>query len=117
MLQRSRRPAQEASSYPIFFLTLPGSVLWKKNPSSRPNRPPPPIHRKACDAVSRAPSRNRMIDPVRQEVIALAHTVVVKVGTNVLANADGTLDRGRLQALADQVQRIRQTGRKVALVS
>ena len=32
-----------------------------------------------------------MIDPVRQEVIALAHTVVVKVGTNVLTGADGTL--------------------------
>ena len=31
-----------------------------------------------------------MIDPVRQEVIALAHTVVVKVGTNVLTRADGT---------------------------
>ena len=32
-----------------------------------------------------------MIDPVRQEVIALAHTVVVKVGTNVLAGADARL--------------------------
>ena len=32
-----------------------------------------------------------MLDPVRQEVIALAHTVVVKVGTNVLTGADGTL--------------------------
>ena len=30
-----------------------------------------------------------MLDPVRQEVIALAHTVVVKVGTNVLAGPDG----------------------------
>lgn len=58
-----------------------------------------------------------MLDPVRQEVIALAHTVVVKVGTNVLTNADGTLDPARLQALADQVERIRRTGRKVALVS
>src|SRR5713226_4588675 len=58
-----------------------------------------------------------MIDPVRQEVIALAHTVVVKVGTNVLASADGKLDGARLQALADQVQRIRQPGRRVALVS
>jgi glutamate 5-kinase len=59
----------------------------------------------------------RMIDPVRQEVIALAHTVVVKVGTNVLTGPDGTLDMARVQALADQVQRIRDTGRKVALVS
>jgi glutamate 5-kinase len=58
-----------------------------------------------------------MIDPVRQEVIALAHTVVVKVGTNVLAGPDGTLDMARVQDLADQVQRIRETGRKVALVS
>jgi glutamate 5-kinase len=58
-----------------------------------------------------------MIDPVRQEVIALAQTVVVKVGTNVLAGADGRLDSGRLQKLADQVERVRQSGRKVALVS
>jgi len=58
-----------------------------------------------------------MIDPVRQEVIALAHTVVVKVGTNVLTGPDGTLDREQLQALSDQVQRLRQSGRKVALVS
>jgi glutamate 5-kinase len=58
-----------------------------------------------------------MIDPVRQEVITLAHTVVVKVGTNVLTGPDGTLDIARVQALADQVHRIRETGRKVALVS
>jgi glutamate 5-kinase len=58
-----------------------------------------------------------MLDPVRQEVIATTHTVVVKVGTNVLTADDGRLDPARLQALADQLQRIRQTGRKVALVS
>jgi glutamate 5-kinase len=58
-----------------------------------------------------------MIDPVRQEVIATAHTVVVKVGTNVLAGADGTLEPGRLRQLADQLHRLRATGRKVALVS
>jgi glutamate 5-kinase len=44
-----------------------------------------------------------MIDPVRQEVMALAHTVVVKVGTNVLAGDDGRLNVDRLQSLADQV--------------
>ena len=33
-----------------------------------------------------------MIDAVRQEVITQAHTVVVKIGTNVLARADGKLD-------------------------
>lgn len=58
-----------------------------------------------------------MIDPVRQEVIALAHTVVVKVGTNVITGEDGRLDPDRVQALADQLQRIRAAGRKVALVS
>jgi glutamate 5-kinase len=58
-----------------------------------------------------------MIDAVRQEIIALAHTIVVKVGTNVLAGPDGTLDPARIQALADQVQRLRAAGRKVALVS
>jgi glutamate 5-kinase len=58
-----------------------------------------------------------MIDPVRQEILATAQTVVVKVGTNVLTSEDGRLDPGRLQSLADQLQRIRQSGRKVALVS
>src|SRR5262245_42130784 len=58
-----------------------------------------------------------MLDPVRQDVAALARTVVVKVGTNVLTDADGTLDRARVQSLADQVQRLRTAGRKVVLVS
>ncbi len=58
-----------------------------------------------------------MIDPVRQEVIALAHTVVVKVGTNVLTRADGALEPARVQALADQLHRLRAAGRKVVLVS
>jgi glutamate 5-kinase len=65
----------------------------------------------------KAQAEKIMIDPVRQEVIALAHTVVVKVGTNVLTGLDGTLDFQRLQSLSDQVQRIRVAGRKVALVS
>ena len=58
-----------------------------------------------------------MIDPVRQEVVTLAHTVVVKVGTNVLTRPDGALEPARVQALADQLHRLRATGRKVALVS
>src|SRR5947209_8366839 len=58
-----------------------------------------------------------MLEPVRQEVIALAHTVVVKVGTNVLTRADGTLEPANIQALADQLQRLRASGRKVVLVS
>src|SRR5215203_4592333 len=58
-----------------------------------------------------------MADPVRQEVVARAHTVVIKVGTNVLADPAGQLDRGRIQSLADQLHRIRSAGRKVVLVS
>src|ERR1700755_1154243 len=58
-----------------------------------------------------------MLDPIRQEVIALAHTVVVKVGTNVLTGEDGRLDPTRLENLTDQVQRLRQAGKKVVLVS
>lgn len=58
-----------------------------------------------------------MIDPVRQEILSLAHTVVVKVGTNVLTGSDGLLSRPRLQALADQLHRIRTAGKKVVLVS
>jgi glutamate 5-kinase len=58
-----------------------------------------------------------MIDPVRQDVLVQAHTVVIKVGTNVLTRADGTLEPTRVQALADQLQRVRAAGRKVALVS
>lgn len=58
-----------------------------------------------------------MLDPVRQEILCQAQTVVVKVGTNVLTADDGTLDPGRMTALADQIQRIRASGRKVALVS
>src|SRR5260370_14842101 len=58
-----------------------------------------------------------MLDPVRQEGIALAPRVVVKVGADVLAGPDGQLNAERLQSLADQVQRLRERGRKVALVS
>lgn len=58
-----------------------------------------------------------MLDPVRQEIITSAHTIVVKVGTNVLTRDDGTLDPASLQSLADQLQRIRATGRRVVLVS
>src|SRR4051794_16666927 len=65
--------------------------------------------------------RNRgwrfMIDPVRQEILSGAHTIVVKVGTNVLTSPDGRLDPARLQSLADQIQRIRQGNRQLALVS
>lgn len=58
-----------------------------------------------------------MADAVRQGVVAQAHTVVIKVGTNVLADAGGALDRHRIQSLADQIHRLRDGGRKVVLVT
>lgn len=58
-----------------------------------------------------------MLDPVRQEIITSTHTVVVKVGTNVLTREDGRLEPANLRALVDQLQRIRATGRRVVLVS
>src|SRR5688500_15385144 len=58
-----------------------------------------------------------MSDPLRNEIIARAQTVVIKVGTNVLADSAGTLDRARIQSLADQLHRIRAGGRRVVLVT
>lgn len=54
---------------------------------------------------------------VRREIIDTAKIVVVKVGTNVLSKDDDTLDIERIEALAEQIHRLRQTGRQVVLVS
>ncbi len=58
-----------------------------------------------------------MPDPVRLAVLAQADVVVVKVGTNVLADPAGNLDRGRIRSLAAQICRVRDGGRRVVLVS
>ena len=58
-----------------------------------------------------------MTDLLRQEIAALATTIVVKVGTRVLTREDGQLDQQRIQGLADQVHHVLSTGRKVVLVS
>jgi glutamate 5-kinase len=58
-----------------------------------------------------------MSDPARHDVLSRAHTVVVKVGTNVLADPSGRLDRHRIQSLADQLNRARAGGRRIVLVS
>ena len=54
---------------------------------------------------------------VRREVIETAETLVVKVGTNVLSNADGTLQIDRIAMLCEQIHRVVETGRKVVVVS
>ncbi|HEY2784660.1 MAG TPA: glutamate 5-kinase [Fimbriiglobus sp.] len=58
-----------------------------------------------------------MVDSDRKALLDAANPVVVKVGTNVLADASGRLDRNRIFSLAGQLQRIRGTGRRVAVVS
>jgi glutamate 5-kinase len=58
-----------------------------------------------------------MIDPVRQEIIRTAHTIVVKIGTGVLTRDDATLDTDRVASLAEGVHKFLETGRKVVLVS
>src|SRR4051812_21464584 len=60
---------------------------------------------------------NVLADPAGAEIVRRAETVVVKVGTNVLADPAGALDRRRIQALADQLARLRAHGRRVVLVS
>ena len=58
-----------------------------------------------------------IMDQDRKAVLSCANTVVIKVGTNVLTRADGTLEPSQVDRLADQIFRLRQSGRKVALVS
>ncbi|MSR31992.1 MAG: glutamate 5-kinase [Gemmataceae bacterium] len=57
------------------------------------------------------------MDFKRQTILDSAHTVVIKVGTNVLTGPDGTLEPGQIQGLTEQIHRLRQAGKKVALVS
>jgi glutamate 5-kinase len=54
---------------------------------------------------------------LRQSVIAAAHTVVVKVGTRVLTQADGMLNHARIAQLAEEIHAISAGGRRVVLVS
>ena len=58
-----------------------------------------------------------MPDADRLPFVSTPGTVVVKVGTNVLADASGKLDSVRIQSLADQIHRARVAGWRVVLVS
>lgn len=57
------------------------------------------------------------MDAERKEILKNAETIVIKVGTNVLTRADGTLEPNQVHSLADQIFRLKQAGKKVALVS
>ncbi|GAB4162359.1 MAG: glutamate 5-kinase [Planctomycetaceae bacterium] len=54
---------------------------------------------------------------VRREVIETARTLVIKIGTNVLSREDDSLDAERIAILAEQIHRVRETGRQVVVVS
>ncbi len=54
---------------------------------------------------------------LRQQVIANARRIVVKVGTNSICDSDGRLMRKAVSALARQIAHLREQGRNVALVA
>jgi glutamate 5-kinase len=58
-----------------------------------------------------------MTDVLRQEIAAIATTLVVKVGTQVLTSDNGQLDHARIEQLARQLHGVVQSGRKLVLVS
>jgi glutamate 5-kinase len=58
-----------------------------------------------------------MTDLLRQEIAALATTIVVKVGTRVVTRERGLLHEDRIAQLAEEIHQVMATGRKVALVS
>jgi glutamate 5-kinase len=58
-----------------------------------------------------------MTDLVRQEIATAARTIVVKVGSRVLAGAGGQLNRDRVEALSEELHQLLEGGRKVVLVT
>lgn len=81
-----------------------------------------PTGKQICPASSIARQADRAIrvvweSRVRQEILEQADTLVVKVGTNVLADAKGRLDPSRLADLAQQIAELKKAGKRVVLVS
>jgi glutamate 5-kinase len=58
-----------------------------------------------------------MHSAIRQEVFATARTVIVKVGSNVLARDDDQLDEERIRSIGEQISRLKASGRQVILVT
>lgn len=58
-----------------------------------------------------------MSELVRQEIATSATTIVVKVGTRVLTRPEGQLDEHRIARLAEELNAVCDSGRKVVLVS
>ncbi len=74
-------------------------------------------HRPAARLICSTENIMPPVTDLRRSVIDRARTVVVKVGTSVLSKSDDTLDEARLDSLAAQLHALRQSGRKVVLVS
>jgi len=58
-----------------------------------------------------------MVNLLRREVIETAKTLIVKIGTNVLASEDDSLDVDRIADLAEQIHHVRESGLQVVVVS
>ena len=58
-----------------------------------------------------------MPELTRDRIANETKLAVVKVGTNVLADADGAVDAGRIRGIADQVAALRERGIAVIIVS
>ncbi|NLE30572.1 MAG: glutamate 5-kinase, partial [Phycisphaerae bacterium] len=54
---------------------------------------------------------------VREKIVRKARTLVIKVGTNVLADEKGRLDDTLIASLAGQVWKLKETGKNVVVVS
>src|SRR5438270_7845757 len=84
--------------------------------------PPPPT---AMSLPTRSSRESKPSDPVntasaasfRQQVTAAAPMVVVKVGTRVLTQPDGTLNHKRIEQLAEEIHAMHTAGRRTVLVS
>jgi len=87
------------------FLPPPPTVISLPSRASRGVR--------SCASVS----TTQAAASLRQQVTTTAHTVVVKVGTRVLTQADGTLNYRRIEQLAEELQKLHASGRRTVLVS
>jgi glutamate 5-kinase len=84
--------------------------------------PPLPVALLSPSASVRSPrltpvSATSSPSSIRQQVTSAARTVVIKVGTRVLTQPDGTLNYQRIDEIAEQVHTISHNGRRVVLVS
>ena len=85
--------------------------------------PPPPAWRpvfaplRIDRPLSAVTALSNASESLRQQIMAAANLVVVKVGTRVLTQPDGTLNYLRIEQLAEEIHAISHNGRRVVLVS